>query len=123
MILSHAHTDHSGNLPSLARHGFRERVFCTPATFNPDEKWVMQQARNAAMWMQDEGIQPMMLLMDRDTKFTVRFRYFWQKMKVTFHLRISARARGQSPRNEHPCRLDAISIANVSERMTEWRES
>ena len=58
------------------------KVVCTPATFNPDEKWVMQQARNAAMWMQDEGIQPMMLLMDRDTKFTVQFRYFWKKMKV-----------------------------------------
>jgi putative transposase len=58
------------------------KVFCTPATFHPDEQWVMQQARNAAMWMQEEGIQPMMLLVDRDTKFTVQFRYFWKKQKV-----------------------------------------
>ena len=58
------------------------KVFCSPATFNPDEKWVMQQARNAAMWMQDEHIKPMMLLMDRDTKFTVQFRYFWKKTGV-----------------------------------------
>ncbi len=32
VILSHAHIDHSGNLPTLAKHGFRGRVVCTPPT-------------------------------------------------------------------------------------------
>ena len=32
VILSHAHIDHSGNLPGLFRAGFRGPVFCTPAT-------------------------------------------------------------------------------------------
>ncbi|MBP5509724.1 MAG: MBL fold metallo-hydrolase [Kiritimatiellae bacterium] len=32
VILSHAHVDHSGNLPQLARRGFRGKVYCTPAT-------------------------------------------------------------------------------------------
>ncbi|MBN1568910.1 MAG: MBL fold metallo-hydrolase [Acidobacteria bacterium] len=32
VVLSHAHIDHSGNLPSLVRHGFRGRVICTSAT-------------------------------------------------------------------------------------------
>ncbi|WP_339742320.1 MBL fold metallo-hydrolase [uncultured Rubinisphaera sp.] len=32
VILSHAHIDHSGNLPRLFRMGFRGRVFCTHAT-------------------------------------------------------------------------------------------
>jgi metallo-beta-lactamase family protein len=32
VILSHAHIDHSGNLPQLVRHGFRGRVYARPAT-------------------------------------------------------------------------------------------
>ncbi len=32
VVLSHAHIDHSGNLPTLARRGFRGKVICTPAT-------------------------------------------------------------------------------------------
>lgn len=32
IVLSHAHIDHSGNLPTLVKQGFRGPVFCTPAT-------------------------------------------------------------------------------------------
>lgn len=32
VVLSHAHIDHSGYLPVMARRGFRGPVFCTPAT-------------------------------------------------------------------------------------------
>jgi len=33
VLLSHAHLDHSGNIPSLYSHGWRGRVYATPATF------------------------------------------------------------------------------------------
>lgn len=32
VVLTHAHIDHSGYLPLLARNGFRGSVYCTPAT-------------------------------------------------------------------------------------------
>lgn len=32
MVLSHAHIDHSGNIPNLVKNGFRGDVFCTFAT-------------------------------------------------------------------------------------------
>ena len=34
MVLSHAHMDHSGNIPNLVKRGFRGDIFCTYATRN-----------------------------------------------------------------------------------------
>ena len=49
------------------------KVFLCPATYHPNERWVMQQARNVQMWFDEQGIEAQFLLRDRDTKFTAAF--------------------------------------------------
>ena len=54
------------------------RVFMSPATFHPNEQWVLQQARNASMWLDELGIEATHLIRDRDTKFSYAFDDLWK---------------------------------------------
>jgi len=48
-VISHAHIDHCGNLPTLIKHGFRSDIHCTPATRDlcrymlPDSGYVQEE--------------------------------------------------------------------------------
>jgi putative transposase len=54
------------------------RVFMSSPTFSPTGDWVLQQARNASMWLEDLGIDVSHLIHDRDFKYSVRFDQFWK---------------------------------------------
>ncbi len=41
VVLTHAHIDHTGNLPTLVRMGFQGQVLCTPATADLTEILLM----------------------------------------------------------------------------------
>ncbi len=45
VILSHAHLDHCGNLPTLVRQGFSGPIYCTPATRDLTELVLLDSAK------------------------------------------------------------------------------
>lgn len=45
MILSHAHIDHSGNIPLLVKQGFLGSIYCTPATLKVVEVLLYDSAK------------------------------------------------------------------------------
>jgi len=49
------------------------RIEYVACTSNPDGAWMLQQARNLSMDLDDRGQQPRFLIHDRDTKFTHAF--------------------------------------------------
>lgn len=54
-------------------HSGSRRVHIAGMTANPDRAWVMQQARNMALFFDQESVKPRYLLRDRDSKFVRAF--------------------------------------------------
>lgn len=83
VVLSHAHTDHTGNLPTLVRHGYRGPIYCTPATADlcaamlPDSAHIQEkdalflakrQSRRKSLGQDDESeiVQPLYSMADAE---------------------------------------------------------
>jgi len=65
VVLSHAHLDHCGNLPTLLRNGFRGPIYCTPATrdlaalvLHDSAKVQHQDARHVSKIRAHTGLPP-----------------------------------------------------------------
>ncbi len=56
------------------------KVFVSPSTYQPTGEWVLQQARNVSIWLEDEGLDIHYLIHDRDTKFTDAFDAFFDHL-------------------------------------------
>jgi putative transposase len=63
-------------------HVGTRKVFLCPPTYHPDDCWVQQQARNALMWLDEQGIKARLLIHDRDTKFSIRFRRLFKSADI-----------------------------------------
>jgi len=55
-------------------HVGTRKVFLSPPTYHPDDRWVQQQGRNLMMWLEDQQLGARFLIHDRDTKFSAAFR-------------------------------------------------
>ena len=80
MILSHAHIDHSGNIPRLVKQGFTGKIYCTPATRDLaeimlfDSAFIQEtEASNFNKYRLKEGekpIKPLYTIEDAEKSFT-----------------------------------------------------
>lgn len=60
LLLSHAHIDHSGNIPNLVRHGFRGQIYSTRATADLCRIMLMDSAHiqdKDAQWLSKKQIR------------------------------------------------------------------
>jgi metallo-beta-lactamase family protein len=83
VVLSHAHLDHSGNLPTLTRNGFSGKIHSTPATAElcqymladsakiqeSDAEFLTQRARRQAIGIADDSapVEPLYTVEDAAT--------------------------------------------------------
>lgn len=59
-------------------HMGSRKVWHSYPTVHPDTNWVMQQCRNASMWLDDEGLRARFLIRDRDRKYPDAMKEFWK---------------------------------------------
>ena len=56
------------------------KVYHSYPTLHPNGDWIIQQCRNASMWLDDEGLEIKYLLRDRDGKYPNEMKQFWKAL-------------------------------------------
>ena len=54
------------------------KVYHSYPTIHPNGDWVIQQCRNASMWLDDEALEVKFLIRDRDGKYPDEMKQFWK---------------------------------------------
>ncbi len=100
MLLSHAHLDHSGNLPTLVKSGYAGEIVCTPATQDITRLMLRDaahiQEQDAVYWNKKHAhdpIEPLYNSRDAETaikafsarSYDFEFRLERAGARVTFH--------------------------------------
>ena len=55
-------------------HVVTRKVFLSPPTYHPHDRWVQQQGRNLMMWLEEQQLEARFFIHDRDSKFSTAFR-------------------------------------------------
>jgi metallo-beta-lactamase family protein len=77
VIVSHAHVDHCGNLPSLVRQGYQGPIYCTPPTRDlmavmlADSARIHEEEAQAALLVGKPGPRPRPTFTRSDTDLTI----------------------------------------------------
>ncbi len=59
-------------------HVGTRKVFLSPPTYHPHDRWVQQQGRNLMMWLEEQQLEARFLIHDRDSKFSAAFRQLFR---------------------------------------------
>ena len=98
VVLSHAHLDHCGNLPTLVASGFRGPIYCTPATRDLTALILRDAAKVQAQ--------------DAETVTRIRRRHGEAGVEPLYDLKAAERAIGRlvAIPYEHPFRIGPVTI-------------
>ena len=83
VILSHAHIDHSGNLPSLVKSGFAGPIYTTPATIDLCN-WMLRDTAH----IQEKDAEFLNKRLDETKDFHELLQHHVQKGPATLQLRV-----------------------------------
>jgi putative transposase len=63
-------------------HVGTRKVFLSPSTYHPHDRWIQQQGRNLMMWLEEQRLEARFLIHDRDSKFSAAFRRLFRNAGI-----------------------------------------